>query len=184
MGKRLISFARRDLYDEAMRVRLVVAAAVVLAPTASHAGGTFELSLGGGAVRHRDDADRTTTRAVFAGPSFSVGWKHAPEVAVIGRIAFHFHDDTFVHYGAGLQYWPLDRIFLAATAGVALLDYEQPLPPNITGRSGFGLDLRLGYNLFPDHRHIIHVAFAVSPAVLAGPEITIPIALQVGYQYF
>ena len=167
-----------------MHARFLIGAAVVLVSPVAHAGGTFELSLGGGVVRHRDDADRTTTRAIFAGPSFSVGWKHAPKVAVIGRIAFHFHDDTFVHYGAGLQYWPIDRIFLAATAGVALLDYDQLLPPNITGRSGFGLDLRIGYNLFPDYRHIIHVALAVSPAVLAGPEITIPIAIQVGYQYF
>jgi hypothetical protein len=167
-----------------MHARFLVVAALVLASPASHAGGTFELSLGGGAVRHHDDADLTTTRAVFAGPSFSVGWKHAPKVAMIGRIAFHSHVDTYVHYGAGLQYWPIDRIFLAATAGRALLDYDKPLPPNIAARSGFGLDLRIGCNLFPDYLHIIHVALAVSPAVLAGPEISIPIAIQVGYQYF
>jgi hypothetical protein len=167
-----------------MDARLLVAAVVVLVPSTGHAGGTFELSLGGGAATHRDDAGGTTTRAVFAGPSFSVGWKHAPRVAVLGRIAFHFHDDTLVHYGAGLQYWPIDRLFVAATAGVALLEYDQPLPGNVTGRSGFGLDLRVGYNLFPDHRHTLHVALAVSPAVLAGPELSIPIALQVGYQYF
>jgi hypothetical protein len=166
------------------RFIVLVAAAAVLAPSGGHAGGTFELSLGGGAVQHRDEADRITTRAAFAGPSFSVGWKHAPKVAVIGRIAIHFPGDTLVHYGAGLQYWPIDHVFLAATAGVALLDYKQVQPPNITGRSGFGLDLRIGYNLFPEYRHTIHVALAVSPALLVGPEVTIPIALQIAYQYF
>ena len=80
--------------------------------------------------------------------------------------------------GPAVQFWPSERVFLGAGAGLAV-----NLTDDAAGdvEDGYGLDARIGYNVFLTRHHVVHVAAEIFPTIFDDVTV-VGAGLSLGWQ--
>jgi len=150
-------------------------------------GFTAELNLGLGMTRIAPDGFGSETRGGLAGLDLGLGGWINPRMALSLRIAGTSFFENGTQYIAGwigpsLQYMVNEQAWIGGGLGYGILTTNRDCTGSGCSESGFGLDVRAGYNFYQSTRNAFNGSIEINPGFYDGGSVT-SIGLLIGWQH-
>lgn len=157
---------------------------IALAGTAHAGGGSFEFTLGGGAVYIKPESGDKEVEAASSQPHIGVGWKFTRKLGVSARLGLIFprtkHD--YELYSLETQYFIVKRVFVAGSIGYAQNSLDTPLPDGTSAYGALLLGARVGGTILGESHRL--TASIMALPMFYPHDFTVGFLVQAGYQYW